>query len=123
MKTEELFENGVTPINGVNVGKRYRVLNIAPHEISVENWDDSTERFVIPHGDYKVWSHPKTVFEDRTKIVTLDSLYDAAHKANLPGSTRIYIREWDRFFGIGRSIGPANVSVATLNNDKIIIVE
>lgn len=123
MKTEELFELGVTPTEGANVGKRYRVLAIHPCEITVENWDDVTERFIIPHGRYKVWSEPKTVFEDRTKMVTLDTLNEAASKAGLPGSTRLYIREWDRFFGIGSSIGPANVSVATINGEKIIIVE
>ena len=123
MKAEELFELGVTPTEGANVGKRYRVLAIQPREITVENWDEETERFTIPHGRYKVWSAPKTVFEDRTRMVTLDTLNEAAQKAGLPGSTRLYIREWDRFFGTGSSIGPANVSVAMINNEKIIIVE
>ena len=123
MTTEEMFEYGVMPIKGANAGKRCRVLSILPQDISVEIWDDKTERFTIPHGAYKVWSEPKTVFEDRSKIVTLGSLVEAAKKAELPDTTKIYIREWDRLWGVGSSIGPANVSVATINGEKIIIVE
>lgn len=112
MNTEQMFKMGVTPIEGTLAGKRFRVLSIDPDMVSVQDWDEDSNRMTLRHGAYKLWEEPKTLFEDSSVEPTWGNLKKAMEAAGLPDDTRFVVPRTDWFLrGYGE---PATFSIEPL---------
>lgn len=118
MNTEDLFKYGVTPKVGKDAGKRYRVLQIYPSRIVVNDWDDeSAPNQSWNHGLYDIWREPKTLFEDHSIEPTWGNLKKAMEKAGLGDDTRIKI---PASFWIGYGCKDANATVVKVDGEEAI---
>lgn len=99
MKTEDLFKYGVTPLEGEDAGKRYRVMCVMPDCISVSDWDKEKPALkkVLKEGEYKVWEPEKTLFEDHAIPATWGNLKKAVEAAGLGDDTLIAVPRTDWF--------------------------
>ena len=86
MKTEDLFKYGVTPIDGPKAGKKFEVYNIDKDGVFVK--DEKGTHTNFPHGSYKLWEPPKTLFEDDSIEPTWGNLKKAFEAMGLPDDTR-----------------------------------
>jgi hypothetical protein len=95
MNTEELFKYGVTPKEGAHAGERFRVMCIMPDKISVSEWDKEkpTVKLTLNHGEYRVYSPPKTLFEDDSIPATWGNLKRAVEEAGISDDTEFAIQE------------------------------
>lgn len=115
MKTEELFDLGITPKEGKYAGQRFRVLSIFSDKVSVSAWDNDEERMTLKHGEYDIWQPPKTVFEDRTIPVTWGELKKGVEQKGLSDDTPIFVRSgfW--------SVGESRAMLGRVGGEKAII--
>ena len=114
MRTEDLFKYGVTPTEGKNAGKRYRVLQIYPGRIIVADWnDESAQNESWLPGTYDIYHEPKTLFEDSSVKPTWGNLKKAMESAGLGDDTLFIVPRSDWFFlGYGE---PASFSIEILH--------
>lgn len=82
-----MFINGVTQKEGVNAGKRYRVLQVYPDRIITTKWDEDSDNESWPMGSFSIWHEPKTLFEDSSIEPTWGNLKKAMEAAGLPDDT------------------------------------
>lgn len=88
MNTEDLFKYGVTPKEGKNAGKRFRVLQIYPERTIVADWnDEDAPNQSWATGSYDIWHEPKTLFDDDSIEPTWGNLKKAMESAGLPDDT------------------------------------
>lgn len=97
MNTEDLFKYGVTPKEGENAGKRFKVLKIEPTGVYVNDWEDGNRGFYLANGSYDLWQEPKTLFEDSTIKPTWGNLKKAVEAAGLGDDTLIAVPRTDWF--------------------------
>lgn len=116
MNLEEMFKSGVTPIAGENAGKRYRVVSINEKDISVREWDSQKFGPEMKHGEYRVWTPPKTVFDDVAMVVTWGELKRAMAQKGFGDDARLYVRDPFRFYGFA----DANVGIGELDGKKVV---
>lgn len=127
MNTEDLFKYGVTPKEGENAGKRFKVLKIEPTGVYVNDWEDGNRGFYLANGSYDIWREPKTLFEDDSIPATWGNLKKAVEAAGVSDDTEFAVQEDASWFyrGLCR---PATFSVETLRElynkpKKYIIVK
>lgn len=87
MNTEDLFKYGVTPKDGENAGRRFRVLKIEPTGVYASDWEDGNKGFYLANGSYDLWHEPKTLFDDDSIEPTWGNLKKAMDAAGLPDDT------------------------------------
>lgn len=119
MKTEDLFKYGVTPKDGENAGKRFRVLKIEPTGVYVNDWDDDNKGFYLANGAYDLWRPPKTLFEDTSIVCTLGNLWKAISAEGLDEKTKIKVGV-PGFF-LGGAIQDASAKVIEVDGKKAIL--
>lgn len=128
MNTEDLFKYGVTPKEGKNAGKRFRVLQIYPERTIVADWnDEDAPNQSWATNTYEIWHEPKTLFEDSNIEPTWGNLKKAMEAAGVSDDTEFAVQEDASWFyrGLCR---PATFSVETLRElygkpKKYIIVK
>lgn len=85
MKTEDLFKFGVTPKDGPHAGEKFEVTSVDRDVVYVHGKDGRNN---FPHGTYKLWEPPKTLFDDDTIEPTWGNLKKAFEAMGLPDDTR-----------------------------------
>ena len=117
MTTEEMFKYGVVPKNGKHAGERYEVMSITKDGVCAVRYDSGLdeEAVTIPHGQYDLWSPPKTIFE-QSSPTTWGKLKKAMSQNDLADETRFYIV--DAFGGIQ----VAYAKLGKVNGDQAVIL-
>lgn len=127
MRTEDLFKYGVTPKEGKNAEKRFKVLSIEENGIVVTDWGKETgAKYNLAHGDYDLWHEPKTLFEDSTLKPTWGNLKKAMEAAGLDDDTVFAVPRTDWF--VRGYVEPAEFSIETLREPyekpkKVVVVK
>lgn len=85
MKTEDLFKFGVTPKEGLHAGEKYEVTSVDRDAVYVYGKDGRNN---FPHGSYRLWEPPKTLFDDDSIAPTWGNLKKAVEALGLPDDTR-----------------------------------
>ena len=120
MKLEEMFKNGVTPKEGPDAGKRYKVLQIYPERVIVRRWNDEdavNEQFPLDALD--LWRPPKTLFESDSMPATVGNLKKAIAAAGLGDDTRIKVPISSIWFEQG--VADASAKVVTVDGKPAIL--
>lgn len=116
MKIEEMFKNGITPKEGANAGKRFKVIAIDPEIVNVALWDNPDVTAEFQHGTYEMWQPPKTLFKDHSIAPTLGNLKLGIEQERLSDDIVMY---YEDSFGFLRQ---ADFHIARNSDDKKIIV-
>lgn len=84
MKTEDLFEFGVTPKEGPHAGEKFEVTSVDRDVVYVQGKDGRNN---FPHGSYRLWEPPKTLFDDDDIRPTWGNLKKAMEASGLSDDT------------------------------------
>ena len=87
MRTEDLFKIGVTPKEGENAGKRYKVRTVKADGVTIGEWDSDESCGFLKNGEYELWKEPKTLFEDSSVRPTWGNLKKAMEASGLDDDT------------------------------------
>lgn len=84
MKTEDLFKFGVTPKEGPHAGEKFEVTSVDRDVVYVHGKDGRNN---FPHGSYRLWEPPKTLFDDDSIAPTWGNLKKAMEASGLSDDT------------------------------------
>lgn len=112
MRTEDLFRYGVTPKEGKNAGRRYRVVSINEKGLVLREWDNETFGPDLKHGEYQLWEPEHTLFDSGDIAPTWGNLKKAMEAAKVSDDTEFVVMPDD--FGLFGICEPAHFSVRTL---------
>lgn len=84
MKTEDLFKFGVTPKEGPHAGEKFEVTSVDRDVVYVQGKDGRNN---FPHGSYRLWEPPKTLFDDDDIRPTWGNLKKAMEASGLSDDT------------------------------------
>lgn len=84
MKTEDLFKFGVTPKEGPHAGEKFEVTSVDRDVVYVHGKDGRSN---FPHGSYRLWEPPKTLFDDDSIAPTWGNLKKAMEASGLSDDT------------------------------------
>lgn len=84
MKTEDLFKFGVTPKEGLHAGEKFEVMSVDRDAVYVHGKDGRNN---FPHGSYRLWEPPKTLFDDDDIRPTWGNLKKAMEASGLSDDT------------------------------------
>lgn len=84
MSTEDLFKFGVTPKEGPYAGEKFEVTSVDRDAVYVRGKDGRNN---FPHGSYRLWEPPKTLFDDDDIRPTWGNLKKAMEASGLSDDT------------------------------------
>lgn len=86
MKTEELFERGITPKKGPNAGKKFEVSSIERDAVCARDPEGNRHKF--EHGSYELWRPPVSLFHNDGSVKpTWGNLKRAMEESGLSDDT------------------------------------
>lgn len=116
MKTEELFESGVTPLEGPHAGERLPVKSIDKEGVVVISKDGSYSH--LKDGEYKIWEPEKNLLDDTGVTPTWGNLKKTMEDAGVSDDALFVVRA----LGILPALEPAAFDLAVNKKGRQIIV-